>query len=139
MSHVATHKRRGWVRFTLHYVEMIVAMFVGMGVFALLEAGVFALVGWDYSHAGQPVPATTIMTANMAAGMIIWMRVRRHGWPATLEMSGVMFVPLVVLAPLVGADVISGGSLYDLTHVAMFPLMLAVMLRRRAEYAGAHS
>ena len=47
-----------------------------------------------------------------------------------------MFVPIAVLAPLQGAGVISGDALMGLMHAGMFPLMLAVMLRRRAEYAG---
>ena len=108
-------------------------------IFGVLESGVLAAAGLSYSTAGRPVLAATMMTVYMALGMAIWMRVRRHGWPGILEMSGVMFVPAAVLAPLQWAGVISADALLGLMHTAMFPLMLAVMLRRRPEYAGRHA
>jgi hypothetical protein len=126
------------MRFTLHYAEMIVAMFAGMIVFGAIESGVLGFLGLGYTHAEQPILATTVMTANMSVGMAIWMRVRGHAWPGILEMSGAMFLPLVVLAPLFWAGAVEGGSLFELTHIAMFPLMLVAMLRRRAEYSGHH-
>ncbi|HEY7486053.1 MAG TPA: hypothetical protein VH912_16430 [Streptosporangiaceae bacterium] len=138
MSSVTAQLRRPWARFALHYGEMVIAMFVGMGVFGALEAGVLALAGQSYSPADQPVLATSIMTVNMAVGMALWMRIRGHGWPGILEMSGVMFLPLVAFVPLVWAGAIGGESLMMLEHTAMFPLMLAAMLRRRAEYTGHH-
>lgn len=131
--------RRPRVRFALHYAEMVISMFAGMMIFGALESGVLAAAGLSYSSADRPVLAATTMTVYMALGMAIWMRVRRHGGPAILEMSGVMFVPVAMLAPLQWAGVISGGALMGLMHTAMFPLMLAVMFRRRAEYAGTHA
>jgi hypothetical protein len=131
-----SHPRRPRVRFALHYVEMVIAMFAGMMIFGALEFGVLAAADLSYSSADRPVLAATTMTVYMALGMAIWMRVRRHDWPGIVEMSGVMFVPVAVLAPLQAAGVISGGALMGLMHVAMFPLMLAVMLHRRREYAG---
>jgi hypothetical protein len=128
-----------WVRFALHYVEMVIAMFAGMMIFGGLQSGLLAVADLSYSGADRPVLASTMMTVHMALGMAIWMRVRRHGRPAILEMSGVMFVPVAVLAPLHWVGLISGDALLGLMHTAMFPLMLAVMLRRRAEYAGTHA
>ena len=72
----------------------------------------------------------------MAAGMTVWMRYRGHGWPATLEMSGAMFVPALALFPLLWAGALSGDDLLMLEHVLMLPLMYVVMLRRRSEYGG---
>ncbi|MEW9527315.1 hypothetical protein [Microbispora sp. NPDC049125] len=54
----------------------------------------------------------------------------------TLEMCAAMFAPAVPLFPLLWLGAIDGEALMMLAHVAMFPLMLAVMLRRRDEYAG---
>jgi hypothetical protein len=138
MSNVATRRQRTWVRFTLHYAEMVVAMFAGMMIFGAIESGVLDLAGMGYTQAEQPILATTVMTLNMSVGMAVWMRVRGHGRPGILEMSGVMFLPLVVLAPLFWAGAVEGASLFELTHMAMFPLMLAAMLRRRGEYTGHH-
>jgi hypothetical protein len=139
MTYATARRSRNWRRFALHYVEMVIAMFAGMGIFAALEAGVSAITGLGYSQEDQPVLAATLMAAYMSAGMIIWMRIRGHSWPGILEMSGVMFVPVAVLAPLVWAGVVAGETLFMATHVAMFPLMLVAMLRRRDEYAGAHA
>jgi hypothetical protein len=131
--------RRPWARFALHYVEMVIAMFAGMMIFGALETGVLAAADLSYASAERPVLAATTMTVYMALGMALWMRVRGHGWPAILEMSGVMFVPVAALAPLQWAGLLSGDALMGLMHAAMFPLMLAVMLRRRGEYAGTHA
>jgi flagellar biosynthetic protein FliP len=76
------------------------------------------------------------MGATMAIGMLVWMRIRRHGWPATQEMSGVMLLPGVVLAPIVGVNAVSAGTVMVIDHAVMFPLMLAVMLRQSEEYLG---
>jgi hypothetical protein len=124
-----------WARFARHYLEMVVAMAAGMVVFGGLRIGVVALTGVDYSLAGRPGLAAIEMAFTMSVGMVVWMRFRGHGWASTVEMVGAMFAPIIVLAPLAWLDVVPGGSLVMLTHVAMLPLMLVVMLRRRREYA----
>jgi hypothetical protein len=43
-------------------------------------------------------------------------------------------VPAAAVVPLVSLDVLSGGAAIAVEHVVMFPLMLAVMLRRRDDY-----
>jgi hypothetical protein len=119
--------------FFRHYLEMVVAMFVGMAVLAAARAGVVAVTGLDYPSA--PELAALLMAFDMSVGMVVWMRYRGHAWAGSLEMVAAMFAPAVVLAPLSWLGVISGELLMILTHVAMLPLMLVVMLRRRAEYA----
>jgi hypothetical protein len=123
-------------RFVRHYLEMVVAMFVGMGVLAAASAGAEALSGLELP--ASPEFAAVKMAFDMSVGMVVWMRYRGHAWPATLEMVGAMFAPAVLLAPLSLTGVISGEILMIVTHVAMLPLMLLVMLRRRAEYGAAH-
>jgi hypothetical protein len=113
---------------------MVVAMFVGMAVLGAAGAGVEALTGFGFP--ASPEFAAFKMAFDMSVGMVVWMRYRGHGWPATLEMVGAMFAPAVVLAPLSWLGVISGDVLMIATHVLMLPLMLVVMLRRRAEYSG---
>jgi hypothetical protein len=127
-----TAHRRHFLR---HYVEMIVAMFVGMAVLGAASAGVEAVTGVELPAA--PEFAAFKMAFDMSVGMVVWMRYRGHGWAGTLEMVGAMFAPAVVFAPLSWLGVISGDVLMIVTHVLMLPLMFVVMLRRRAEYTGA--
>jgi len=123
---------RRWSKFALHYVEMIVAMFVGMfGLGALQSA-----LGLDVSHERSPELWYLVMAVNMSVGMAAWMRFRGHRWLPTLEMCAAMFVPIVPLFPMLWLGVIDPGGLMLISHIAMFPLMLAVMLWRVDEYAG---
>ena len=128
----ATHGR--W-RFFRHYLEMVIAMFVGMAVLGAALRGILAVAGLEYP--GESAELISLeMTFTMSAGMVVWMRHRGHGWAITLEMAGAMFAPAVVLFPLLWLGVISGESLLTLEHIAMLPLMYLVMLRRRSEYGG---
>jgi hypothetical protein len=132
-SHTAGGHRR-W-RFLRHYLEMVAAMLVGMVVLGAALRGVLALAGLRYPTQYAELVALEMAT-TMLVGMMVWMRHRRHRWASTLEMAGAMFAPAVVLVPLLWLGVIAGESLLVLEHLAMFPLMFLVMLRRRAEYGG---
>ena len=131
-AHVGTSRRWHFLR---HYLEMVAAMFVGMAVFGGAVRGVLALAGSEFPDQ-YPELTSLEMALTMSLGMVVWMRYRGHGWASILEMAGVMFVPAIVLFPLLWLDVISGGSLLMIEHIAMLPLMYLVMLRRRAEYGG---
>ena len=72
-------------RFTRHYVEMVIAMFVGMGV---LGAPIAVLVEIE-----SPALRLLNMAVTMTIGMVAWMRYRGHGWMPCAEMSASMFVP----------------------------------------------
>jgi len=123
-------------RFVCHYLEMVAAMFVGMFVLGTALRGGLALAGLEFP-AWSPELTSLEMAFDMAAGMVVWMRFRGHGWAGTLEMAGIMFAPLAVLFPLLWLELIPADSLLLLEHVAMFPLMLVLMLRRREEYGFA--
>ncbi|MET7329356.1 hypothetical protein [Nonomuraea sp. NPDC005650] len=123
---------RRWGKFALHYVEMIVAMFAGMFVLGMLQSA----LGLGLSHDEQPEAAYLVMAVEMSIGMAAWMRFRGHGWASTLEMCAAMFVPVVPLFPLLWLGAVDSGTMMMAAHVAMFPLMLAAMLRRLDEYAG---
>jgi hypothetical protein len=127
-------RQRRW-HFLRHYLEMVVAMFVGMGVLGGAVRGILALAGSEFPDQ-YPELTSLEMALTMSIGMVLWMRYRGHGWTSTLEMAGVMFVPLIVLFPLLWLGVISGDSLLAVEHMAMLPLMYLVMLRRRDEYGG---
>jgi hypothetical protein len=127
------HGRRG---FLCHYLEMVAAMLVGMVALGAAVRGVVALAGLQYPTQYPELPALE-MAVTMAAAMVAWMRHRGHRWASTLEMAGAMFAPAVALFPLLWLGLIASDTLLLLEHLAMFPLMYLVMLRRRAEYGGA--
>jgi hypothetical protein len=120
--------------FARHYLEMVVAMVVGMMVLGAATRGILALAGVEFTATRHPELTSLEMAFDMSAGMVVRMRHRGHGWASTLEMCGAMFAPALTLFPLLWLDVIAAESLMALEHVAMFPLMLLVMLCRRHEY-----
>lgn len=130
MQHVRHH---GFAR---HYVEMILAMLAGMVVLGAALRGVLALADVEYGMARHPELVTLEMALTMSAGMAFWMRRRGHDWPGIGEMCGAMFVPALVLVPLLALDVVAPDAAMAWEHLAMLPLMFVVMLRRRAEYSA---
>lgn len=119
---------RGHVRFAGHYVEMVVAMLVGM--VALGPLWLLALPGLsDY-----PAADAMVMATDMSIGMALWMRMRRHSWRHILEMCGAMYLPFAVLLVPYWLGAIGGHALMMGGHTLMFPAMLAAMLLRRRDY-----
>jgi hypothetical protein len=124
--------------FARHYVEMVVVMFVGMGVLALPAR-------WATDALWPAVDGddTTLMLARMAVTMTLpmipWMRWRGHGWQPSAEMAAAMIVPGIGVIALLEAGVLEGvGLLMTLEHVAMFIAMFVVMAARPDEYSHAH-
>ncbi|WP_433505084.1 hypothetical protein ACQP04_00195 [Pseudonocardia halophobica] len=121
--------------FVRHYLEMVVAMIVGMVALGPLWSLAGDALGWTpVLHATEP--AVLIMATNMSVAMCAWMRFRGHGWRATLEMAASMYLPFLVLFPPLWAGLISADTVMVGGHVLMLPAMAAAMLLRRAEYTG---
>jgi len=121
-----------------HFVEMVLAMLVGMAVLGAVAQVVCAALGHSgffLHHVGLRAP---LMAMNMTIGMAVWMRHRGHGWAPIAEMSAAMFVPLAVLIGPFWAGLLSGGALLGAMHVLMLPAMVIAMLHRRDEYARDH-
>ncbi|NDU74771.1 hypothetical protein GWI34_19380 [Actinomadura sp. DSM 109109] len=121
--------RGAWRRLTLHYVEMVLAMFAGM----LVLGGLRALLGLTVAFDAHPGGHYLLMATDMAIGMAAWMRVRGHGRACTLEMCAAMYAP-AALVPLVWAGAANGMAFMTAAHVLMMTAMLGVLLRRRHEY-----
>jgi hypothetical protein len=132
----AVDRGRRWGRFTRHYLEMVVAMAVGMGVLGILLRVALVAAGIDYLVERHPELASLEMAFTMSAGMGAWMRYRGHGWAGVLQMSAAMFTPAVALFPLLWLNLIGGEAVMTVMHIAMLPLMLVVMLLHRSEYLG---
>jgi hypothetical protein len=123
--------------FLRHYVEMVVAMFVGMAVLGLPLAAFGT--GWHELSIDAPALGFLGMATSMTVPMVGWMLYRGHGWRANAEMSAAMFVPTFAVIALTGADLVTDtGALMTIEHSAMFVLMAAVMLARPAEYIHRH-
>ncbi len=119
---------RGLLRFAGHFVQMALAMVIGM----LVLGPVWGLI---LPGSADRIEVLAIeMATSMSIGMAVWMRVRRHGWASILEMCAAMYVPFLVLLVPYWAGGISGSTVMVGGHVLMVPAMLLAMLRRRAEY-----
>ena len=116
--------------FIVHYLQMLAAMFVGMGVFM----PVTMVLG---DGAGAEVQAL-LMATSMTAGMSAWMAWRRHTWPAIAEMGLAMYLAFAILFPVYWLGALSATGLIALGHVVMLPAMAVAMVRRREEYIGTH-
>ena len=125
-----THSRgrRIW-HFVRHYLEMVVAMLVGMFALGPLEDLVWPAL-FD-----RPDIGVLVMATNMSIGMGAWMRFRGHSWRGIAEMSAAMYLPFAVLLVPFWAGGLGEHDLMMWGHVLMFPAMALVMVLRPAEYS----
>src|SRR3546814_8345397 len=100
---------RAWRPLLRHYLEMVVAMAVGMLVLGSLRE----VLGLTAPFADNPGTSFVLMATDMALGMAAWMLFRGHGWAVTLEMCAAMYLP-VLLLPLVWS-----GDLAELTFMVV--------------------
>jgi hypothetical protein len=121
--------RTAWWHFARHYLEMVVAMLVGMAALALTTL----VIDLSEDTAFELVEMAVWMTVPMVA----WMRHRGHGWRACNEMAAAMVVPTVGALVLHWTDAVTDGdALVMLEHTVMFPAMLVAMLLHPDEYLG---
>jgi uncharacterized membrane protein (DUF2068 family) len=122
-----------WLPFIRHYIEMVLAMAIGM--FALMPLWTLAVQAAGAPHLlDRAEPMALVMATDMAIGMGAWMAWRRHGWRDIAEMSAAMYLPFVIFFPATLAGVMTSGTMMVAGHVLMLLAMLAVMLRRRDHY-----
>ena len=142
MTTLRTWNRTGVWQFVRHYLEMVVAMVLGMVLLGPLESALLNPLGWAAVR-GVPELEALIMASNMTVAMVVWMRHRGHGWGRTAEMVAGMSVPVVLACALwrVGlgdaVPALSDKALGTTVHVAMYAGMLLAMLYRFGDYAHA--
>ena len=124
--------------FARHFGEMILVMFLGMGVLIGLAALVFAAAGGSLSDQSGGL-RVTLMGVAMTGPMVAWMAYRGHTVARNAEMAGAMIAPTMLAAGLAWAGTLDAGAALTIQHVVMVPAMLAVMLFRYDEYAHAHA
>jgi len=127
--HIHGEHERGFWR---HFVEMLVAMAIGM--FAGL-AIFLSVVGMTFEQAivRHPSLILFVMAVSMTVPMVGWMRYRGHAWRACFEMAAAMIVPMIPFLLLVLFDV-TKSALCGAYCALTVPAMLAVMFYRRTEY-----
>ena len=123
--------------FVRHYLEMVVAMFVGMAVLALPARLALGAAGTSWSELGHAAMFLG-MAVEMTLPMVAWMRYRGHDWRASGEMAAAMLLPTFAAIALLWAHAAGSGALMAAEHVAMLGSMLVVMLLRPAEYGHGH-
>jgi flagellar biosynthetic protein FliP len=117
-------RTRTVLRFAGHYLEMVVAMVVGM-----VALGPLWHLAWP-GLADQPTLDVLVMATNMSIGMAVWMRIRKHHWRGIAWMCAAMYAAFAVVLPPYWAGLIDADTMMTVGHVLMLPLMLLVMLRR---------
>jgi hypothetical protein len=117
--------------FIRHYIEMLVAMALGMVVLGVPAAGLLEAAGTGVHLLG--------MAVTMTVPMVAWMRYRGHGWAASNEMALSMFIPTFAVIGMLWTGLVTDfDALMTLEHALMLPAMLLAMLMRREEYSHDH-
>ncbi len=81
--------QRQTLRFLLHFGEMVLAMMVGMGVFAVVNSATLIPMRFVYLSARVfPEAYALAMAISMTVAMVPWMRIRNHTWRLSEEMAG---------------------------------------------------
>ena len=125
------------LRFVSHYVQMSIAMMLGM----YLPVWGFILSALDLSGlvSRSPEASALVMTAEMVFGMAAWMCIRRHSWRHTVEMSAGMSASTVVAATASLAGLLPHTAAQSGTvGFLMWAGMLVAMLFRWRDYAQGH-
>jgi hypothetical protein len=120
--------------FIRHYLEMVIAMLLGMAVLGIPGFIALEAAGVDTEAAGVLLWG---MALSMTVPMVAWMRHRGHGWLPCWEMAAAMIVPTIGALALLEAGALGDAhAAMGVQHVVMFPAMLGVMLLRRDEYTA---
>jgi hypothetical protein len=123
-------------RFILHFIEMALAMELGMVALGGLDTAVLRPAGLNLTGR-SPELDVLAMGVFMAAPMVAWMRLRGHGWRHGLEMAGAMVVPFAVAVALRFVGLLPRTDMMAFGTDLMWMAMMGIMLIRWSLYAGA--
>jgi hypothetical protein len=133
---------RSLLHFTRHYIEMVVAMVLGMIVLGLPGEALLRAFGTGTDQLQHDAPALALlaMAVIMTVPMVAWMRYRGHAWRPCHEMAASMFLPTFAVIALMATGLVTDFmTLMTLEHIVMLPSMLLAMLLRFDEYGGSHA
>ena len=127
-----TGSRPAW-RFIRHYLEMILAMLVGMATLYPL---------WKLATSGAWADRVDISSLAMATAMTIpmiaWMLHRGHGPAPCVEMALAMYLGFAVFLPFHWSGGLGEMGVMMGGHIAMPIFMLLAMVARYHEYSHQH-
>ena len=128
----AVSVRRQVGTFVLHFLEMCIAMCVGVAVANVLLRAVDG-AGFDVRES-FPLPSLLAIAVVITLPMAGWMRFRGMPWRPVLEMSAVGIVVVMVVAwlGLVRADAVTAGTACGIACLGM----LGAMFYRIDLYTG---
>jgi hypothetical protein len=122
-------------RFLWHFLQMVIAMEVGMILYHKLLYPLLAPTGYGVLTDKYLLFGYWMMLISMALGMVVLMRFHKSSWRYCMEMTGAMFVPLVALTALVLLELCPAHILYGFGDPLMFLAMAAFMIIRPAKHA----
>jgi hypothetical protein len=136
-THPATPGHRGgFGHFALHFFEMCVPMCIGFAVGDIVYFAVAGLLGYSEPFRELPVLSLAIVTFNMTAPMVAWMRFRGMPKRETNEMAAAMGILAILLLGAGWTGLAAMSTLPWLAHGLMMPAMLVPMLLRLDLYTG---
>lgn len=125
--------------FLWHFVQMVIAMEIGMMVYHLLISPLLAQTAYAALTDAYPIIGYWMMIFFMALGMLSLMLYQKSSGRYCLEMMMAMLAPVAALTVLVLCSLMPSQILYGLGDPTMFLAMAAYMLYRPHEHAhGAH-
>ena len=124
--------RQVW-RFTRHFLEMVLAMLVGMVTLYPLWLLATRAAAGD-ARVNTTEVELLAMATTMTVPMVLWMWFRGHRARPTVEMAVAMYAGFVVLFPFLWAGAMDDMGVMMVGHVLMPLFMLGAMLARRGEY-----
>jgi hypothetical protein len=125
-------------RFILHFLEMMLAMMIGMPFFFMLRNVIPASSSYAAIFVRGTILFDLAMVIVMTIPMVAWMILRGHGYRHSAEMAFAMGAPMVAviaLRLLMGSDTYLSW-LRQVGYNGMFLGMLIAMLYRRDHYTG---
>jgi hypothetical protein len=135
-AHRAHRRLSSAGHFALHFFAMCMPMCVGWAVGDLVYFAVADPVGSSEPFRDWPELSLAIVTFNMTAPMVAWMRFRGMATRPTAEMAAAMVVLALFILCLGWLGIAAMEALPWLAHGLMMPAMLIPMLLRLALYTG---
>jgi len=136
-AHPARHGRIGsFGHFVLHFFEMCMPMCIGWAVGDVIYFAIAEQLGSSEPFRDWPTLSLLVVTFNMTAPMVAWMRFRGMAWRPTAEMAAGMVVLALLIAVAGWMGIVAMETLPWLAHGLMMPAMLVPMLLRLDLYSG---
>jgi hypothetical protein len=127
--------RQAW-NFVRHYLEMCIAMCIGIAVGDVIYLAIAGAAGYGDAFSQLPALSLVVVTFVMTAPMVAWMRFRGMPWLLINEMTAAMVILAVLLLVAGVLGVVPMSRLTLVEHGLMMPFMLVPMLLRANEYTG---